>query len=74
MSTETPWMTLADACQYTRRSYETVRRAAVAFQRDPRKGLRAFQERPHACYRFHRDDLDRWVMGQPPARGAVRAA
>jgi hypothetical protein len=70
----TPWLTLSEACEYTRRSAETVRRAAVAYQRDNSKGLRGFQSHPNACHRFHREDLDRWVMGLAPSRRSVRAA
>jgi hypothetical protein len=49
-----------------------VRRAAVEFDRTGTAGVRGFQPRAHACWRFKAEDLDRWVMGQRPAR--VRAA
>lgn len=66
------WLTLDEAAAYTGHHRETVRRAAVDYQRDNRRGLRSAQRNAHACWRFQREDLDRWVMGQPPAR--VRAA
>lgn len=69
----TPWMTLAEACAYTKRSRETVRRAAVAYQRNDRAGLRTFQPHPNACHTFHVGDLDRWMQGLAPARGPIRA-
>ncbi|GAB3429966.1 helix-turn-helix domain-containing protein [Actinophytocola sediminis] len=72
MSAPTGWLTLDQAAEYTGRHRETVRRAAVQFDRDPTKGLRGFQRKSSACWRFKVEDLDRWVMGQAPKR--VRAA
>lgn len=67
------WMSLDRAAEYTGRHRETLRRAAVEFQRTNGKaGLRAAQQRANACWRFKADDLDRWVEGLPPKR--VRAA
>lgn len=63
------WLTLNQACTYTQKSRETVRRAAVQYQRTGgRDGLKAAQPRPHACWRFTTKDLDRWVEGEAPAR------
>lgn len=66
------WLTLDEAAAYTGHHRETVRRAAVENQRDPKRGLRGAQQRAHACWRFKAEDLDRWIRGEPPAR--VRAA
>jgi hypothetical protein len=67
------WLTLDEAAAYTGRHRETVRRAAVEYQRSNSKaGLRAAQQKAHACWRFKAADLDRWVMGEAPAR--MRAA
>lgn len=63
------WLTLDQACAYTQRSRETVRRAAVQYQRTQgREGLKGAQRTPHACWRFTTKDLDRWVEGQSPTR------
>lgn len=65
------WLTLDEACRYTRRSRETVRRAAVHYQRTQgREGLKGAQPKPNACWRFAVPDLDRWVEGQRPRRAA----
>lgn len=76
--TESPWMTLAETCTYSRKSYETVRRAAVGYQRTSgRAGLKGEQPRVNACWTFHRDDVDRWIKGEPPvapARSRLRRA
>lgn len=63
------WLTLDQACEYTQRSRETLRRAAVHYQRTQgREGLKGAQRKAHACWRFSVRDLDRWVEGDPPAR------
>lgn len=63
------WLTLDEACAYTQRSRETVRRAAVQYQRtEGRDGLKGAQRQAHACWRFTVRDLDRWVEGLPPVR------
>jgi hypothetical protein len=69
-----PWMTLPEACDYTRHSRQTVRRAAVEYQRDNSKGLRGYQPHTNASWRFHVTDLDRWVRGEPPARSTRQLA
>ncbi len=64
-------MTLDEAADYARRSRETLRRAAVEFQRsDGRTGLRGFQRKAGACWRFTDRDVDRWIKGLPPERKA----
>jgi hypothetical protein len=69
------WLTLDQAAAYAGRHRETVRRAAVEYQRDNRRGLRAGQRQTHACWRFKAEDIDRWIEGLPPTRPArVRAA
>jgi hypothetical protein len=65
------WLTLNEAARYTGRHRETVRRAAVAYQRDSNTGLRSAQQRTHACWRFKTEDLDRWVLGERPKRMRV---
>lgn len=72
--TDTPWFTLPEAMAYTRRSRETVRRAAVEYQRDNNKGLKGYQSHPNACHRFHVEDLDRWIRGEAPAWDTRRLA
>lgn len=69
--TDTPWMTLDEASSYARRSRETLRRAAVECQRKGDRGLKGHQPKPHACWRFQRDDVDRWIRGEAP-RGTNR--
>lgn len=66
------WLTLDEAATYTGHHRETLRRAAVDFDRSGNAGLRGFQRKAHATWRFKAVDLDRWVRGEPPAR--VRAA
>ncbi|MEV0085225.1 hypothetical protein [Saccharopolyspora sp. NPDC050642] len=64
-----PWMTVRETADYTRRHKDTVLRALREYQRtDGRSGLRGAQPKPHACYRVRRDDADRWMAGEPPAR------
>lgn len=65
---ESPWMTLEETCAYAKRSRETVRRAAVLWSRKKTEGLRAHQRKAHARWRFHVEDVDRWIRGEPPRR------
>jgi len=72
---ETPWLTLAEACEYTKHCTQTVRRAAVECDRsNGQRGLRGYQQRGHTPWRFRVEDLDRWLRGEPPARSIRRVA
>jgi heme oxygenase len=69
--TETPWLTLAEAVTYTKRSERTVRGAAVECDRSSgARGLRGYQQGAGCSWRFHTADLDRWVRGEAPARSS----
>lgn len=71
MSTSSPWMTLQQVCDYAQRSYETVRRAAVECQRSSgERGLKGAQRDVNATWRFHVEDVDRWVAGEAPVAPA----
>lgn len=71
-SIESPWLTVKEAAAYARRHAETVRKAVVEHARDPRHGLKAYQWKAGATWKIHRDDLERWVRGEPPSRGTRR--
>jgi hypothetical protein len=66
-------MRLNEVAAYSRRHYETVRRAAVEYQRTAgKRGLKSSQPGTNACHIVHRDDVDRWLRGEVPARGRGR--
>lgn len=71
---DNPWFTVEQAAEYARYSYEHMRRLCVAYQRNDTHGLRCTQRGAGGHYRIHRDDLDRWLAGQPPARGPRKLA
>ncbi|MER7009892.1 hypothetical protein ABT324_00490 [Saccharopolyspora sp. NPDC000359] len=67
-------MTVRETAAYTRRHKDTVLRALREYQRtNGRGGLRGAQPKPHACYRVRREDADRWMAGEPPARPRLLA-
>jgi hypothetical protein len=72
---KTPWLTAAEAAQYVKLDIRRVRAAAVECeQTNGRAGLRGYQRGPNCSWRFHIEDLDRWLRGEPPARSIRRVA
>lgn len=70
-----PWMSAPEAAAYAGRHHGTVRKALLEFvQSNGKRGLKGYQRKVHASWRIHRDDLDRWIAGLAPARGARRLA
>lgn len=68
-----PWMTTAEVAVLARCSTRTVERAYQDYRRSGgREGLKHAQRRPHALCQTHRDDVDRWLDGQPPAKRTRR--
>jgi hypothetical protein len=73
--TDTPWLTLAEAVTYSRSGERTLRAAATEYRRSGgKRGLRHAQRDVNCKLLFHRDDLDSWLCGSAPARGARRLA
>lgn len=73
--TDSPWLTVRETAAYSRRHKDTVLRALRECQRNGgRSGLKGLQQRANTTYRIHRDDVDRWMRGDAPARGLRRSA
>jgi hypothetical protein len=69
-----PWLTTQEVAEFARVHEETVRRAAVEYQRSKGKsGLKTYQRKPNTEHRFTREDVDRWIAGEPPAAPAKAA-
>jgi excisionase family DNA binding protein len=66
----TPWMTTRQAAAYARRHRETV---LLALRRGELQGTQR-NGRANCTWRVHRDDVDRWMRGEPPARRKLRSA
>lgn len=63
------WLTVRETARHVRRSYETVRRACVEYQRtDGRYGLKCSQPRPRAKILIRPADALRWINGAKPDR------
>lgn len=60
------WFTVHEAATYARRHYKTV---LYALQEGSLKGS---QRGARRRWSVHRDDLDRWIRGEAPKRGAIR--
>lgn len=70
---ESPWMSTKQAAAYAGRHFKTVRLAASEYvSSDGKRGLKGVQRRANCSWRFHRDDVDRWIRGETPARGTRR--
>lgn len=65
-----PWMTTRQVAEYANRHRDTVLLALRLGQ------LKGYQNNGRACstWRVHRDDVDRWMRGEAPARGRLRSA
>ena len=67
------WLTLQEAAAVARRHRETLYGALQKCRRtNGREGLRGYQTSANSTWRIHRDDLDRWVHGDPPSRSKRR--
>lgn len=66
MSAESPWMLLADVVKYARSSRTEIL-AALADG-----SLRGHQRTQGGKWRVHREDVDSWLRGEPPAPIADR--
>ena len=73
-----PLLTLYEVADFAGLSYETVRRAAVEYERTKGlSGLKTERRHPRAAYRVHVAERDRWLSGDKAvARGkrSTRAA
>lgn len=65
---ESPWMTTRQVADYAGRHRDTV---LLALRRKELKGAQR-EGRANATWRVHRDDVDRWMRGERPARGNPR--
>lgn len=61
MADDTPWFTVHETVQYARSSRTEVHAALRSGE------LRGYQTTANGKYRIHRDDVDAWVRGMPPA-------
>ena len=62
------YLTLQEVARLGRRNYETVRRAAVEYQRSRGKsGLKTMQRVPRGKHVVRPDDAHRWIRGEAPA-------
>lgn len=60
-SIDTPWMTVPEVAAYARSSRSDIL-AALACEE-----LRGHQRVAGGRWRIHRDDVDAWLRGEPPA-------
>lgn len=65
--TRKSWFTTAEAADYTGYSVSSLERAVASGE------LEFSQRRPRGPRRFHRNDLDAFVRGEPAAPAAVGA-
>jgi excisionase family DNA binding protein len=61
MTRTSPWFNTAEAAEYAKTSVETI------IQARERGDLLGYQRIYRGTWRFHEDDLDRWVRGEPAA-------
>lgn len=57
---DTPWLTVAEACQYSRVGRTDLLAALNSEE------LRGSQIKRNGRWRVHRDDLDAWLRGEAP--------
>ncbi|HKY58737.1 MAG TPA: hypothetical protein VJL80_11925 [Aeromicrobium sp.] len=68
-------MTIKEAADYCRHHERTVWAALRQYERSAgKRGLKGAQRAPNATWRVHEADADRWMRGEPPARGQFRRA
>jgi hypothetical protein len=73
--TNSPWMTTRQVAEYSGRHRDTVLLKLKEYARTGRTGLKGFQQNgANATWRVHREDVDRWMRGEAPARGIRRIA
>jgi hypothetical protein len=71
--TDSPWMSTQQVAAYAGRHFKTVRLAAAEYvSSGGRCGLKGGQRGTNCSWRFHREDVDRWIRGEAPARGGRR--
>jgi excisionase family DNA binding protein len=58
VTAETPWMVLAEVCEYARGGRDEVLTALAD------GSLRGYQVKPGGKWRIHRDDVDTWLRGE----------
>jgi hypothetical protein len=73
-----PWMSIRQVATYIGRHPNYIYDAVHEYDRTKNtkspRGLKAYQPKVNASWRVHRDDVDRWQEGLPPARGTRRLA
>lgn len=68
---QSPWMSVRQAATYAGRHYKTVLGALQEYARGVRtaEALKGFQRDANCKWRVHRNDVDRWIRAEAPARG-----
>lgn len=67
-----PWMSVRQAAIYAGRHYKTVLNALQEYARGVRtaEALKGYQAAANCMWRIHRNDIERWIRAEPPARAS----